>query len=336
MSVKGNREWLQRSLGNELGWDADMVLGVSDAIATAETREEVDGILQDYLGGSKEVHSIVQRFLGETTKGVQPISQQQAQRSNQHNQPAGAGISRGGGRQVVARERPAGSMTIIHTQKRKGAQAADAEESRPAPDRAVANCLCCGKVYLCRETTNDTRLFVESGGMCTFCGAKVALSSQESSQVRPPYADRAAAIPSPEQPGSSAPASAAADAEAAEAVALKNRLVDYDRNASRRTTVVDDQSDFFEIDSNAWLSDEERQQLKERQRAIDEAEQARRRAVTVTFDLLGRQVIMTGEEPSEKMRLNLRVTPRWCCASVPTPHCTALHPSSCAVPTARE
>lgn len=32
--------------------------------------------------------------------------------------------------------------------------------------------------------------------------------------------------------------------------------VDYDRNASRRTTVVDDQSDFFEIDSNAWLSDE--------------------------------------------------------------------------------
>jgi hypothetical protein len=61
--------------------------------------------------------------------------------------------------------------------------------------------------------------------MCTFCGAKVALSSQESSQVRPPYADRAAAIPSPEQPGSSAPASAAADAGAAEAVALKNRLV---------------------------------------------------------------------------------------------------------------
>ena len=35
---------------------------------------------------------------------------------------------------------------------------------------------------------------------------------------------------------------------------------------------------------------QERQQLKERQRAIEEAEQSRRRAVTVTFDLLGRQV----------------------------------------------
>jgi hypothetical protein len=34
---------------------------------------------------------------------------------------------------------------------------------------------------------------------------------------------------------------------------------------------------------------QERQQLKERQRAIEEAEQARKRAITVTFDLLGRQ-----------------------------------------------
>ena len=65
----------------------------------------------------------------------------------------------------------------------------------------------------------------ESGGVCTFCGAKVALSSQESSQVRPPFADREAAPASQEQPGSSMPASAAADAGAAEAVALKNRLV---------------------------------------------------------------------------------------------------------------
>ena len=32
--------------------------------------------------------------------------------------------------------------------------------------------------------------------------------------------------------------------------------VDYDRNAAKRTNVIDDQSDFFEIDFNAWLSDE--------------------------------------------------------------------------------
>ena len=39
-----------------------------------------------------------------------------------------------------------------------------------------------------------------------------------------------------------------------------------------------------------WLAAQERQQLKERERAIAEAEQARRKSVRVTFDLLGRQV----------------------------------------------
>lgn len=42
----------------------------------------------------------------------------------------------------------------------------------------------------------------------------------------------------------------------AAAVAFKDRLVDYDRNARQRTTVVDDQNDFFEIDTNAWLDPE--------------------------------------------------------------------------------
>jgi len=39
---------------------------------------------------------------------------------------------------------------------------------------------------------------------------------------------------------------------------IDNVQVDYDRNAAKRTNVIDDQSDFFEIDSNAWLSDEVR------------------------------------------------------------------------------
>jgi hypothetical protein len=48
---------------------------------------------------------------------------------------------------------------------------------------------------------------------------------------------------------------AAADAQA-QAIAFKDRLVDYDRHAQQRTTVIDDQSDFFEIETNAWLSEE--------------------------------------------------------------------------------
>lgn len=45
-ALKGNREWLQRSLADSLGWEDDMVAGITDAIATAESREEIDGFLQ--------------------------------------------------------------------------------------------------------------------------------------------------------------------------------------------------------------------------------------------------------------------------------------------------
>lgn len=51
-------------------------------------------------------------------------------------------------------------------------------------------------------------------------------------------------------------ASSSAQDQDAAAVAFKDRLVEYDRNARKRTTVVDDQNDFFEIDTNAWLDPE--------------------------------------------------------------------------------
>ena len=36
--------------------------------------------------------------------------------------------------------------------------------------------------------------------------------------------------------------------------AFKDRMVGYDRDAAKRTRVLDDQSDYFDVDSNAWLS----------------------------------------------------------------------------------
>jgi len=83
---------------------------------------------------------------------------------------------------------------------------------------------------------------------------------------------------------------APSDAER-KAVAFKETLLTYDREASKRTTVIDDQSDFFEIESNAWLSKEEKGELMQRQRILEEAEERRRRDFRVTIDLVGKQVM---------------------------------------------
>jgi len=77
---------------------------------------------------------------------------------------------------------------------------------------------------------------------------------------------------------------------AARAKVAKDRLVEFDRTAASRTTVIDDQSDWFEIDGNAWLDESERAELKRQAAEMIEAEEERRRKSRTTFalDLLGR------------------------------------------------
>lgn len=111
---------------------------------------------------------------------------------------------------------------------------------------AVTVCVC---VCLCAELD----------GTCTFCGAKVALTYRDrATATTPPAVDAEATAGSAAAAAGEATAAPAESAAMLEAVAFKDRLVEYDRNSAKRTVVIDDQSDYFEIDTNAWLTDEVR------------------------------------------------------------------------------
>lgn len=135
--------------------------------------------------------------------------------------------------------------------------------------RLIANCLSCGKI-ICEQ---------EGEGPCNFCGALVLREGSN-------YA------------GLGDTAFPVSEGEAV-AEAFKNRLVEYDRNAAERTVVIDDQSDYYEVEGNAWISEEEKQLLRKKQEEIAEADRARRNKVVVTFDLVGRKVVMTEQEAAE-------------------------------------
>ncbi|KAH8939301.1 hypothetical protein BDL97_15G031200 [Sphagnum fallax] len=156
------------------------------------------------------------------------------------------------------------------------AEAAEALFSRGAPctcqasrHKLINNCLGCGKI-ICEQ---------EGEGPCNFCGTLVLREGSEYAGLEH------ASVP----PANEAEASAQA---------LKDQLVEFDRTATQRTTVIDDQSDYFEIDGNTWLSEKEKQLLRQRQEEEEQAEEQRRKRVVVTIDLLGRKVIManTGED----------------------------------------
>ncbi|OAY79265.1 Activating signal cointegrator 1 [Ananas comosus] len=135
--------------------------------------------------------------------------------------------------------------------------------------KLVSNCLSCGKI-VCEQ---------EGEGPCSFCGALVLREGST-------YA------------GLSDVTVPLSEAEAV-AEAYARRLVEYDRNSAARTKVIDDQSDYYEIEGNSWLSPEEKATLKKKQQEIEEAANAQKGKVIVTFDLVGRKVILNKDEASE-------------------------------------
>ncbi|KAG9451285.1 hypothetical protein H6P81_011250 [Aristolochia fimbriata] len=141
--------------------------------------------------------------------------------------------------------------------------------------KLVSNCLSCGKI-ICEQ---------EGEGPCSFCGALVLREGSTYAGLEDTLVPQS-------------------DAEVV-AEAFTKRLVDYDRNSAARTTVIDDQSDYYELDGNSWLSPEEKELLKQKNAELEEAERARRKKVVMTFDLVGRKVLMDsdGQNPESEYRI---------------------------------
>ena len=210
--------------------------------------------------------------------------------------------------------------------------ASSSAERRPAPGDALApgdlakscvNCLQCGKVYDLRAkdgVISQTALgFLEGSARCTFCGTFVAVTLADGSRFVGGSAsgdgataasavedesrdvfDKLRAISlahddgdDDERPRASRHGKEVINDDAtAVAVAAKDRLVHFDQTSAKRTTVIDDQSEYYEIDGNAWLDEHEREELKKQaQEMRDAEEEAKRRARTTwTLDLIGRRV----------------------------------------------
>ncbi|MED6222198.1 hypothetical protein PIB30_062088, partial [Stylosanthes scabra] len=240
-------------------------------VPTAQLHAYVKPSVEASAGGSKKSSRApktvtVQRSNAEPIKNAVP--------HNQKNQVPTSGESSTSqkGNQGNSKKKKAGKAISL-AEAAKGSIVF--QQGRPCScqarqHRLVSNCLSCGKI-VCEQ---------EGEGPCHFCGALVLKEGSS-------YAGLEETLP---------PLS---DTEAA-AEAYAKRLVDYDRNAAARTTVIDDQSDYYEIDGNSWLSKEEKEMLKKKQEEMEEAERARRNKVVVTFDLVGRKVLLNEDEISEQ------------------------------------
>lgn len=154
----------------------------------------------------------------------------------------------------------------------KGRHLCNCEASK---HKLINNCMQCGRI-VCEQ---------EGSGPCLFCGQLVCTE------------DELRTIESSSQSGESLKKSLMKQERPKgweEAVAMRNRLLDYDRTSEKRTTVIDDEFDYFRTNS-VWLSDEERTKLKKIEEKMREKKHASRLDQKVTIDFTGRQVV---EEPT--------------------------------------
>lgn len=179
------------------------------------------------------------------------------------------------------REQPTMDMPFLPRQEGdKRLMVVDASSGR---HKVLTNCLNCGKVIVEQE----------GWGPCLFCGNPLEVGDRRSGIKRGDERGRIEA---------GAPEEERFNASFQRAVATKDRLLSYDRDAKRRTKVYDDATDWYSEAANPWLSEKQREEAKAKGQDEERRRREEKRKIHAKIDLFGRTVIDAGAEVEAEMK----------------------------------
>lgn len=163
-------------------------------------------------------------------------------------------------------------------------------ECQAGKHKLINNCLKCGRI-VCEQ---------EGSGPCLFCGALVCSEDEQkliNSQTKKGENLKKALLDQSRPKGWQ------------EAISQRDRLLRYDQESERRTTVIDDESDYFKANS-VWLSDAERKKLEKLEHQMQDKKHESRLTKKMTFDFAGRQVVedQDKEKEEEILRQAMEIT----------------------------
>jgi len=164
----------------------------------------------------------------------------------------------------------------IYSQDGKAAEAVQLPGRHPCDCQTlkhplVNNCLSCGKIICVQE----------GSGPCLFCGALVVTNQEQ------------AILDKKNKKSEKLYEKLVGDSRAQYQAAVdnKNRLLDYQANSAKRTQIIDDESDYFNVDNNKWLTPEQREAMKKKKEELHEEKHKSRLDRKITFDFAGRRVV---------------------------------------------
>jgi len=135
----------------------------------------------------------------------------------------------------------------------------------------VNNCLSCGRIVCAQE----------GSGPCFFCDHLVVTKEEQ------------VVLDKKNKKSEMLYKKLAGDSRSQYQAALDNkeRLLEYDANSAKRTQIIDDESDYFNVDTNKWLTPQQREALKKKKEELHEERHKSRLDRRITFDFAGRKVV---------------------------------------------
>ena len=225
--------------------EAFVLDAVADAIARAASPAEREAVIAGFLTTEQadEARGVLGPMFGDAPMG------EAGGRKGGEGGAAGAAAAMGTTNRPVKtakekKKKPAKEKMTLDDVERTPVAGRRLCDCQAQTHDLVGNCLSCGRIVCAQEGI----------GPCLFCGAPWGAKYDP-------------------------PAGAASAESDAAARAFKDRLVSYDREAAARTTVLDDQADWFSTsaflgaEDTAWTTPEERQAAADRRRLIEDAEE---------------------------------------------------------------
>ena len=163
--------------------------------------------------------------------------------------------------------------------------------------KLVGNCLDCGKI-LCNQ---------EGVGPCLVCGSEHVYLASTNAMLDGTPVDQAIMAKRRRGGGEAGETDevdvqlldrdAAEDKSFLRAMDLRDSLLDFEANRAARTTVIDDQSDYFDSSAH-WLTDEQKKEAAAKEKEFLDRLNRRRRdvQVSVSIDIAGRRIYGTQDD----------------------------------------
>ncbi|KAH8399916.1 hypothetical protein KR215_004195 [Drosophila sulfurigaster] len=266
-------------------WLGDTLSKCLDCVVTDQMMSTILAIRDDYefdsyfdnlLNKDNEEHRMfLLNCRHMLLSGKQPRSSHQAKGKSPTGGGSGGGTGGGGGGGGGGAAKKQGKYVNLYAKDGqvlganvllKGRRSCDCQA---AEHKLINNCLGCGRI-VCEQ---------EGSGPCLFCGQLVYTPEEELKMAK--AATR--------QPKQQAGGKKSSNKALQEALAQRDRLLEYDKNSEKRTTVIDDELDYFQ-ENSVWLTDVEREKYEQLKSEMHDLKHGSRLKRKIKVDFAGREL----------------------------------------------